>query len=140
MSPRTMRGETLFEAAGLEAGAPRPLADKLRPQKLADVVGQDHLLGPDGALTRMLATRSLGSLIFWGPPGTGKTTVARLLANATELEFEQISAVFSGVADLKKVFDHARARRDRKSTRLNSSHRTTSYAVFCLKKKKHQRA
>jgi putative ATPase len=111
MSPRTKRGETLFEAAGLEAGAPRPLADKLRPQKLADVVGQDHLLGPDGALTRMLATRSLGSLIFWGPPGTGKTTVARLLANATELEFEQISAVFSGVADLKKVFDHARARR-----------------------------
>ncbi len=111
MSPRAKRGGTLFEAAGLEAGAPRPLADKLRPQKLADVVGQDHLLGPDGALTRMLATRSLGSLIFWGPPGTGKTTVARLLANATDLEFEQITAVFSGVADLKKVFDQARARR-----------------------------
>jgi putative ATPase len=112
MSPRAKRGNTLFEAAGLEEGAPRPLADKLRPQKLADVVGQDHLLGPDGALTRMLATRSLGSLIFWGPPGTGKTTVARLLASATDLHFEQISAVFSGVADLKKVFDQARARRE----------------------------
>ncbi len=100
IGPRAERGETLFEAAGLEEGAPRPLADKLRPQQLADVVGQDHLLGPDGALSRMLATRSLGSLIFWGPPGTGKTTVARLLASATDLEFEQISAVFSGVADL----------------------------------------
>ncbi len=112
MSPRAKRGNTLFEAAGLEDGAPRPLADKLRPQKLADVVGQDHLLGPDGALTRMLETRSLGSLIFWGPPGTGKTTVARLLASATDLNFEQISAVFSGVADLKKVFDLARSRRE----------------------------
>src|SRR6266480_1917016 len=112
MSPRAKRGSTLFEAAGLEGDAPRPLADKLRPQKLADVVGQDHLLGPDGALTRMLETRSLGSLIFWGPPGTGKTTVARLLASATDLHFEQISAVFSGVADLKKVFDQARGRRE----------------------------
>ncbi len=112
MSPRAKRGSTLFEAAGLEEGAPRPLADRLRPQKLADVVGQDHLLGPDGALTRMLETRSLGSLIFWGPPGTGKTTVARLLASATDLNFEQISAVFSGVADLKKVFDQARGRRE----------------------------
>jgi len=102
----------LFSAAGLERDAPRPLADKLRPARLADVVGQDHLLGPDGALTRMLETRSLGSLIFWGPPGTGKTTVARLLASATDLSFEQISAVFSGVAELKKVFDAARARRE----------------------------
>jgi len=112
MSPRAKRGNTLFEAAGLEEGAPRPLADRLRPQRLPDVVGQDHLLGPDGALTRMLETRSLGSLIFWGPPGTGKTTVARLLASATDLHFEQISAVFSGVADLKKVFDQARGRRE----------------------------
>jgi putative ATPase len=104
--------KTLFEAAGLDSDAPRPLADKLRPARLGDVVGQDHLLGPDGALTRMLEARSLGSLIFWGPPGTGKTTVARLLAKETDLHFEQISAVFSGVADLKKVFEGARARRE----------------------------
>src|SRR5512140_592875 len=103
---------SLFAAAGLERDAPRPLADKLRPDKLSEVVGQGHLLGSDGALTRMLETRSLGSLIFWGPPGTGKTTVARLLARATELYFEQISAIFSGVADLKKVFDAARLRRE----------------------------
>ncbi len=102
---------SLFEAAGLEKAAPRPLADRLRPESLEDVVGQEHLLGEAGVLTRMLASGSLGSLVFWGPPGTGKTTVARLLARETDLHFEQISAIFSGVADLKKVFEIARARR-----------------------------
>src|SRR5947207_805370 len=109
---RPREATTLFAAAGMEQDAPHPLPDKLRPRTLSDVVGQDHILGPDGALTRMLETRSLGSLIFWGPPGTGKTTVARLLASATDLHFEQISAVFSGVADLKKVFEQARSRRE----------------------------
>jgi putative ATPase len=102
----------LFGSVATEAPPPgRPLADRLRPRTLDDVVGQEHLTGPDGVLTRMIRSKSLGSMIFWGPPGTGKTTVARLLAGATDLAFEQISAIFSGVADLKKVFEAARLRR-----------------------------
>ncbi|MEO8420271.1 MAG: replication-associated recombination protein A [Hyphomicrobium sp.] len=103
---------TLFEAAGLEKGAPRPLADRLRPQKLSEVVGQEQLVGPNGTLTRMLKSGRLPSLILWGPPGSGKTTVARLLAHETQLEFEQLSAIFSGVQDLRKAFDRAKARRE----------------------------
>ena len=91
--------------------AGRPLADRLRPNSLAEVVGQDHLLGADGSLIRMLERGSLASLIFWGPPGVGKTTIARLLAARADLHFEQLSAVFSGVADLKRVFEAAARRR-----------------------------
>ena len=90
---------------------PRPLADRLRPQTLEEVVGQDHLLGPEGTITRMLARGSLASLILWGPPGVGKTTIARLLAARSGLAFVQLSAVFSGVADLKRAFDEATRRR-----------------------------
>jgi putative ATPase len=102
---------SLFEAAGLEAEAPRPLADRLRPRTLDEVIGQDHLLSGEGPIARMRAQARMASLILWGPPGVGKTTIARLLAEESDLEFEPLSAVFSGVADLKKVFERARARR-----------------------------
>jgi putative ATPase len=101
----------LFSAAGLDQDAPRPLADRLRPKALAEVVGQDHLLGPDAPLGRMIAQKRLASMILWGPPGTGKTTIARLLSGVAGLQFEQISAIFSGVQELRKSFDMARARR-----------------------------
>ena len=87
----------LFSAAGLTDEAPRPLADRLRPETIDDVVGQDHLLGPEGPIGRMLGNGRLASLILWGPPGVGKTTIARLLAKRAGLEFEQLSAIFSGV-------------------------------------------
>ena len=98
---------TLFESQ-----APRPLADRLRPKTLASIVGQDHLLGPEGPIGRMVAAGRMASMILWGPPGSGKTTIARLLADTTELAFESLSAVFSGVADLKRIFAEARKRRE----------------------------
>ena len=108
----------LFEAAGLSPPDPqgkddaaRPLADRLRPATLADVVGQQHLLGADGPIGRMAAAGRLSSMVLWGPPGVGKTTIARLLAQTAGYDFQQLSAVFSGVADLKKAFDQARTRR-----------------------------
>ncbi len=101
----------LFGAAGLEKDAPRPLADRLRPKSLSEVVGQEHLLSPDGPLGRMIEARRAASIILWGPPGTGKTTIARLLSTVFKLHFEQLSAVFTGVADLKKTFEAARGRR-----------------------------
>ena len=104
----------LFSQDGVEekhSTQPGPLADRLRPAVLADVIGQQKVIGPDGPLGTMLAAGSLSSVIFWGPPGVGKTTIARLLANETDLHFVQISAIFSGIADLKKVFEAARIRR-----------------------------
>jgi putative ATPase len=98
---------TLFEAQ-----APRPLADRLRPQNLGEILGQDHLLGAEGPIGRMVTAGRLASMILWGPPGCGKTTIARLLAQGTDLAFEPLSAVFSGVADLRKVFEAAKKRRE----------------------------
>ena len=103
---------SLFDNPATAEQGPRPLADRLRPKQLSDVVGQDHLVGEAGTLTRMLASGRIPSIILWGPPGTGKTTIARLLAGATGLVFEQMSAIFSGVADLKKAFEQARMRRE----------------------------
>ncbi len=99
--------DTLFEAS-----APRPLADRLRPETLEEVVGQDHLLNEQGPIGRMIAAKNLTSIILWGPPGSGKTTIARLLAEYTDHKFVLLSAIFSGVADLRKVFEEARLERD----------------------------
>ena len=99
------------DAAAAPKSGFRPLADRLRPRALSEVIGQGQILGPDAPLTAMLAAGSLGSLVFWGPPGVGKTTIARLLADETDLHFVQISAIFSGVPELRKVFEAARIRR-----------------------------
>jgi len=101
----------LFQSAGLAQGAGQPLAERLRPQTLDEVIGQDHLLRGEGPLARMLAGKRLASLVLWGPPGSGKTTIARLLAERVGLHFQQLSAVFSGVADLRKAFEAAKGRR-----------------------------
>ena len=104
----------LFDQPGAprpKRDAPRPLADRMRPARLEDVVGQSLVLGPDAPLGTMLAQGKLSSLIFWGPPGVGKTTIARLLADRTDMTFVQISAIFTGVAELRKVFEAARMRR-----------------------------
>jgi len=111
MAGRPSRGHDVPGAGLFDDLAPRPLADRLRPASLEAVVGQQGLLGPAGPLGRQLAAGRLQSMVLWGPPGCGKTTIARLLADRTELHFEALSAVFSGVADLRKVFEAARERR-----------------------------
>ena len=102
----------LFAAQTSEELNPdRPLADRLRPKVLDEVVGQDHIVGENGSLRKAINSGHLPSIIFWGPPGCGKTTLARILADHTDMHFEQISAIFSGVADLRKVFESAKLRK-----------------------------
>ncbi|MFZ1513523.1 MAG: AAA family ATPase, partial [Tabrizicola sp.] len=101
----------LFDMPSQPDNGPRPLADRLRPKSLSEVIGQEKILSRDGPLGAMLAAGSLSSLVLWGPPGVGKTTIARLLADETDLHFVQISAIFTGVPELRKVFEAAKLRR-----------------------------
>src|SRR5579863_1626238 len=116
----TKRRMSLLDALAPEP-PPAPLAERLRPTSLDEVFGQEHLTGPEGALTRLLKAPSLGSMIFWGPPGSGKTTVARLIGGARGDAFVQVSAIHTGVADLKKIFDAARKGRARCSSSTRST-------------------
>lgn len=104
--------DDLFKKDKVSEGLNRPLADRLRPAELTDIVGQDHLIGDNSPVRKMADAGRITSMILWGPPGTGKTTMARILSNHTDMHYEQISAIFSGVADLRKVFQSAKIRRD----------------------------
>ena len=104
--------KNLFDAAGVSRDkVPRPLADRLRPSDVSEIIGQDHLLDKEAPIGRMVAAGRFASMILWGPPGSGKTSIARLLADKSGFHFEQISAVFSGVSELRRVFDSANVRR-----------------------------
>ena len=100
-----------FEPTNISTNQYQPLADKIRPEKLEDVVGQAHLLGPSSPIKRMIDSEKILSSIFWGPPGTGKTSIARVIANLTNYNFVEVSAVFSGVSDLRKIFESAKVNR-----------------------------
>jgi len=126
VSKRTTKGRTKPAVSSgrppPEAPASAPLAARMRPRSLDDLVGQQHLLAPGSVLRGLIEEDRLRSVLLYGPPGTGKTSIAHVIAQATSAHFEQLSAVTSGVADVRRIMEEARERQDRKSTRLNSSH------------------